>query len=92
MQLRRYGDTMKNSYPDSDLLDPNFPDPRRSDAPALIAKYYENKAAEILDEAIAAETRNQTRDALTTQAHQAITNEAHADNWLNRFLKVWGVK
>ena len=70
------------TYSDDDLLNPDFPDPRRSDAGPLIDQYFENKGAAMLDQAIQQTTQQQRTD----QAKQA-TNEARAAGWFTRLFK-----
>lgn len=74
---------MTKRYTDRDLLDPNFPDPRRSDADEQIARYYETRAADILEDAIAETAHEQRREMQKTR-------ESNADHWLTRFLRQWG--
>ncbi len=81
---------MTRTYTDAELLDPNFPDPRRSNAGPLIDKYYEQKGAALLDQAIQETIKQQRTDhetqERTDQAMQA-TNEAQAAGW---FAKLFG--
>ena len=77
---------MTRTYSDAELLDPNFPDPRRSNAGPLIDKYYEQKGAQILDKAIEQTVKQQRTDHETQEAVRA-TSEAQAAGWLTKLFE-----
>lgn len=70
-----------NKYSDRELLDPTFPDPRRTDAEQAIARWREERAAQILDQGIEQLLEKQHQDMQTNEAL-----ERRAASWLVRFL------